>query len=74
MIKSDLINSLREQSDKGPSKEETNFITRSGVANALGYKDPHNIDRYLVNLQRIGGKKYYIPDVAAAIMQEVTTR
>lgn len=67
MLKQDIANVLRKESG-------CEFITRKEVAAALGYKDPHNINRYLVNLQRLPGKKYYIPDVAAAIMQEVTTR
>lgn len=68
MTKQDLMKALKEKSNGG------DFVTRKEVAMVMNYKDPHNVSRYLVGLQRLPGKKYFIPDVAAAIMQEVEVR
>ena len=67
MLKQDIANVLRKESG-------CEFITKKEVAAALGVKDPHNVSRYLTGLQRLPGKKYFVPDVAAAIMQEVEVR
>lgn len=53
------------------------MITISEIADAIiskidvmGYSDPHSVDQYLYGLGRIG-KKYYIPEVADRLMQEI---
>ena len=45
------------------------FITRAGLARFIGVKDAKHIDKYLTNLQRLGGKYYFIPDVAESLME-----
>ena len=44
----------------------SSYIRRNEVAAHLGYKDPHNIDKYLDGLERIG-MAYFIPDVVDSI-------
>lgn len=44
------------------------FINRAEVTRALGYKDPHSVDKYLKGLGRIGNR-YLISDVAERIAE-----
>ena len=44
------------------------FITRQKLAEFVGVKDPHSVDRYLSDLYRINGKYYFIGDVADSMM------
>lgn len=63
MNKSDLAKSMRQF-------VQAEFVTRGELAKFLGYKDPHNVDRYIRDLQRVAGTRYYIPEVAESIMQD----
>lgn len=44
------------------------FITRKQLANLMGMKDPHRVDRFLKGLDRIDRKYYYIPDVVEVLL------
>lgn len=44
------------------------FIKRSELAEVMGYKDPHMVDKYLKDLPKIGSK-YSILDVAESIAE-----
>ena len=44
------------------------FITRQQLARYMGRRDPHSVDRYLVDLERVNGKYYFIPDVAETLI------
>ncbi len=48
------------------------FITRKGLATAIGVKDPHNVAEYLHGLPRLNNKYYYIPDVVDALLARVS--
>lgn len=63
MKRSDLIADLRRFVGGG------GFITRQGVANYLGYSDPHCVDNLLSGLERVRGKLYFINDVADALRE-----
>lgn len=43
------------------------FITRKQVAEWMGKKDAHCVDRYLHGLDRVG-QLYFIPDVVDAVI------
>ena len=46
------------------------FITLSDFAKFMGLKDSHKVkQKYLLNLDRIEGKLYFIPDVATELMK-----
>lgn len=45
------------------------FITISGIANYIGVKSHHSVDKYVNGLERINGKYYFIPDVADQMMR-----
>ena len=61
MIRADIETSLRKQSS-------SDFVNRSEVAKALGYKDPHSVDKFLRGLPRIGNR-YFVGDVAGRILE-----
>ena len=61
MERKELINSMKNFTGAG-------FITRSQLAEFMGYKDPHYVDRYINGLQRIN-KRYFINDVATVLQQ-----
>lgn len=44
------------------------FIKRSELAEVMGYRDPHNVDKYLKGLPKIGSK-YSVLDVAESIAE-----
>lgn len=44
------------------------FITRKKLAEALGRKNPHSVDKYLRDLPRVDKELYFIPDVADALI------
>lgn len=44
-------------------------ISRKELAAYLGYRDPHNVGKFIKNLVPITGKRYSILDVADAIME-----
>lgn len=56
MIRSDIEKALRNQTSG-------DFVTRQEVARALGYRDPHSVDKYLKGLGKIGSK-YLVSEVA----------
>ena len=49
------------------------FITRQELADVMGYKDPHSVDRYLYGLEK-ADKRYFIPDVVVAIKEKARVR
>lgn len=51
----------------------SSYIRRKEVAAHMGYSDPHNIDKYLSGLDRIG-MAYFIPDVVDSIRGDVTSK
>lgn len=54
------------------AKNNSLFITRQELAEIMGYKNPHSVDRYLRGLERID-RRYFIPDVVAVIKNNATT-
>lgn len=44
------------------------FANRKEIADTLGYKDAHAVDRFIKGLPRIGNR-YYIGDVAERIIE-----
>lgn len=46
------------------------FTTRKRVAEYLGYKDPHSVDRFLRGLERVAGTRYMSADVYERIVKE----
>lgn len=50
---------------------KTLFITRQELAEVMGYKDPHNVDKYLNGLEQVG-KRYFIPDIASVLKSRAT--
>ena len=61
MTRVDVEKALRNQTTG-------DFVSRQEVARALGYKDPHSVDKYLKDLKGIG-KRYLIKEVAERIME-----
>lgn len=61
MLKADIEKALRSQTS-------SDFVNRAEVTRALGYKDPHSVDKYLRGLGRIGNR-YFIGDVAGRILE-----
>lgn len=51
----------------------SSYIRRKDLAKHMGYKDPHNIDKYLVGLEKIG-VAYFIPDVVDSIRGDIVCR
>lgn len=49
------------------------YIKRKEVAEHLGHKDPSDIDKYLVGLERIG-TMYFVPDVVDSIREDIKYR
>ena len=64
MLKQDLIAALRKAS------EGAEFISQKELAQVLGFKDPHRIREIVQGVSRVG-KRYYLPEVAGRIMQEI---
>jgi glutamine phosphoribosylpyrophosphate amidotransferase len=64
MLKQDLIAALRKASGGAE------FISQKELMTVLGFKDPHRIRELVTGVSRIG-KRYYLPEVAGRIMQEV---
>lgn len=52
---------------------KTLFITRQELAEVMGYKDAHCVDKYLSGLERVE-KKYFIPDVVESIKRRCNCR
>lgn len=44
------------------------FVTRSQLAQFLGYASPKRVDRFLEGLDRISGTRYFINDVAERLL------
>ena len=47
------------------------FITRLQLMDFMGYRSVNSVTKYLHDLPRVD-KRYYIPDVAAAIAAQIT--
>lgn len=63
MKRSDLIADLRRFVGGG------GFITRQQLTTYLGLKDAHCVDKYLFRLDKVGGRYFFIPDVAEALKE-----
>lgn len=61
MVKADIEKALRSQTS-------SDFVNRAEVTRALGYKDPHSVDKFLRGLPRIGNR-YFVGDVAGRILE-----
>ena len=66
MNKREIINSMEKYT-------KASFITRKQLAEFLGRKSQYHVDKYLVGLDRID-KMYFIPDVAARLMEFMNTK
>ena len=66
MIKQELIRSMIRSGDG------SYFITASELVRYMGVSHPRYIKKYVTGLDRVGGKRYYIPDVAGRILGEVS--
>ena len=64
MLKQDLITARRKASGGAE------FISQKELAQVLVFKDPHRIREIVQDVTRVG-KRYYLPEVAGRIMQEV---
>ena len=64
MTKSELVQSMRQFVGGG------SFIRRYQLADYMGRKDPHSIDKYLRKLNRIDGDLYFLQDVAEVLIDE----
>lgn len=61
-------------SEDGESvKGAPQFITRMQLAEYMGYRDPHSVDKFLSGLERIA-KLYFIPDVVERLKKGSETR
>ena len=61
MTKTDIADGIRRNC-------KSEFITRQELADAMGYKDAHSVDKYLKGLQKIG-RKYFVQEVAERIIE-----
>lgn len=61
MNKSELVTDMKRFCGGGA------FINRTQLAAYLGFKDVHSADRFLYGLERVSGKKFFIPDVVEAM-------
>lgn len=61
MLKTDVERALRNHSGR-------EFVSRKEIAETIGYKDAHGVDKYVKGLPRIGNR-YYIGDVAERIIE-----
>ena len=44
------------------------FITRKKLAQCMGRKDPHSVDKFLRDLPKVDKELYFIPDLADALI------
>ncbi len=68
MTKRELADSMRAFNG------HAEFITRIDLARFMGIKNPRNVDKYLVGLDRVNGKYYMISDVSSRIMNTMDIR
>lgn len=61
MNKSELVKDMKSATGSG-------FITRIELARYMGFSCPKGVDKYLQPLQRVDDKRYFIGDVADAIL------
>ncbi len=47
----------------------SSFITVSGIASYVGVRSHHSVDKYVDGLQRINGRRFFIPDVAEQMIR-----
>ena len=63
MTKKELVADMKQTVGGG------GFITLSGIASYIGVKSHHSVDKYVIGLDRINGKYYFIPDVADSMLR-----
>lgn len=63
MTKQELVRDMKTFSGGG-------FMTRQQLMVYMGYKDPHKVDKYLREIPSIN-KRYFIPDVAANMLDQI---
>lgn len=61
MTKGELIEDMKRATGSA-------FITRKGLAQYMGKKDPHGVEHILFKLERVDKRYYFIPDVAEALL------
>ena len=64
MIRADIERALRSQTTG-------DFVSRNEIAKAMGYRDPHSVDKFIKGLGRIGNR-YLIREVAERIIEAKT--
>lgn len=47
----------------------SSFITKADLARYIGVKQPRYIEKYLINLEMLSGKYYFIPEVAGILKE-----
>lgn len=62
MDRRELVNDMKQTF-------KASFITRQQLANYMGIKDPHCVDKYLHGLERVNGKFYFVTDVASRLKE-----
>ncbi|MBR0342518.1 MAG: hypothetical protein IJH64_09835 [Oscillospiraceae bacterium] len=63
MTKKDLISDMKRHVD-GAS-----FITIAGLQKYMGVRSHHSVVPYIIGLERINNRYFFIPDVAESIMR-----
>lgn len=47
------------------------FTTRKQIAQAMGYKNPASVSKYVEGLPRVNGTRYWTEDVVERIMEDL---
>lgn len=63
MTKFQLIEQLQAHTGGVP------FITRAELTRFLGFSNPRSVQPYLEGLDAVRGRLYYVPDVAARLLE-----
>lgn len=63
MTKKDLILDMKKHVGGG------SFITVTGLQKYIGVRSHHSVDKYIIGLERINNRYYFIPDVADSILR-----
>ena len=63
MTKKELVADMKKHVD-GAS-----FITITSLQKYMGVRSHHSVDKYIVGLERINNRYYFIPDVVDSILQ-----
>ena len=64
MTKKDIIADMKKHVD-GES-----FITITGLQKYIGVRSHHSVDKYIIGLERINNRYYFIPDVADSLLKQ----